>query len=167
MYRLVCTLFALVIILPLQAFDDDDHYISENVAKSVRQPNPREPRRDEDKKKEDGKKQEDNKKREIYDAGDVQKILAAKGKDVAVRGQVHEVFTPKSGTVIILNFGSNHRECFKAVVYKRNFEKFDGGAAAIKKMVEGKTIIVEGVVSEYQKLPQITINIPSQLKVEK
>jgi hypothetical protein len=159
MYRLMLVLASLLVVFPVWA-DDEDGYISENHAKSVRPAPPREARRQDDKKKE-------TTKRETLRAEDVDKILAEKGKDRAVRGKVVEVYAPRSGTVLIFNFGKDHKKCFKAVIYKGSFDKWEGGVEAIKKMVEGKTVVVEGVISEYQKLPQIVLNVPSQLRVEK
>jgi hypothetical protein len=167
MCRLFCVLACLILVLPLRA--DDDKFVSENQAKSVRPAKPREERRPskrsgDDKKKDDSKK--DGTKREVLSADDVKKIAAEKGKDRAVRGKVHEVFVNSSASVVNLNFGPDFKTCFKAVVFQRNFDKWEGGVDALKKL-QGKTVVVEGVISEYRNTPQIVLNVPSQLKVEK
>src|SRR5262245_5844761 len=82
--------------------------------------------------------------KEVLDADDVKKIEEKKDKEVSVKGTVNEVFIPKSGSIAILNFGKDNKKCFKAVVYKSDFEKWDGGAEGIKKKYQGKTVTVEG-----------------------
>ncbi|HMP17384.1 MAG TPA: hypothetical protein PKD72_10200 [Gemmatales bacterium] len=106
--------------------------------------------------------------REEYNAEDVKKIASMKDKEISVRGKVHEVFVPSSGSVAILNFGKDNRKCFKAVIYKSDFEKFDGGADGIKKKFTGKVVAVEGKVSIYEKdkLPQIIVKTPSQISLQ-
>lgn len=98
-------------------------------------------------------------------ADDVKKIEAKKDEEVTVKGKVYEVFIPSSGSIAILNFGKDSKKCFKAVVFKGDFEKFDGGAQGIKKKYTGKTVTVEGKVSIYKDAPQIAVKTPSQLKV--
>jgi DNA/RNA endonuclease YhcR with UshA esterase domain len=99
-------------------------------------------------------------------ASDIKAIEAKKDEDVVVKGVVHEVFIPRSGSIAILNFGKDNKKCFKAVVFKSDFEKWDGGAEGIKKKYQGKTVTVEGKVSLYQGLPQIAVKTPSQFKVQ-
>jgi hypothetical protein len=155
--------------------DDLDGYISENKAKSVRPPKPREVRKvqrddkKDDNKKEDRKK-EDKKKEEkptkVFSPDDVAALLAMKGKEVTVRGRVASVYVPKSEALVILNFGPDHKTCFKAVVFKRNFDKFEGGMEGLKKLAR-KTVTVEGTVTEYEGAPQIQLNVPSQLRTDR
>lgn len=104
--------------------------------------------------------------KEAIPASDVKAIEAKKDEEAVVRGVVNEVFIPRSGTIAILNFGKDNKRCFKAVVYKGDFEKWDGGADGIKKKYQGKTVTVEGKVSMYQGLPQIAVKTPSQFKVQ-
>lgn len=162
MYRLLTVFVCLLLVLPLRA-DDDDKYVSENQAKSVRPAKTRDERRPstrgDDKKKNDSKK-------ETLSAEDVKKIRDEKGKDRAVRGKVHEVYVNNNKTVVNLNFGPDFKTCFKAVVFQRNFDKWEGGIDALKKL-QGKTVVVEGVIGEFRDTPQIVLNVPSQLKVEK
>jgi hypothetical protein len=136
---------------------EDNKYISENQASSVRPPaadylvntnyRPKSP------------------DKEVLSADDVKKIEEKKDKEVSVKGTVNEVFLPKSGSIAILNFGKDSKKCFKAVVFKGDFEKFEGGAEGIKKKYTGKTVTVEGKVSMYQGTPQIAVKTPSQFKI--
>ena len=102
---------------------------------------------------------------ETLNAEDVKKIAAKKDEEISVKGKVVEVFIPNSGTIAILNFGKDNKTCFKAVVFKSDFEKFDGGAQGIKKKYSGKTVTVEGKVTIYKDAPQIAVKTPSQIKV--
>ncbi len=104
--------------------------------------------------------------KEEFNAEDVKKIEEMKDKEIIVKGKVTEVFIPKSGSIAILNFGKDTKKCFKAVVFKGDFEKFEGGAEGIKKKYSGKTVTVEGKVSIYQNAPQIAMKTPSQIKIK-
>lgn len=104
--------------------------------------------------------------KETIPASDIKAIEAKKDEEAVVKGVVNEVFIPRSGTIAILNFGKDNKKCFKAVVFKGDFEKWDGGAEGIKRKYQGKTVTVEGKVSMYQGLPQISVKTPSQLKVQ-
>lgn len=103
--------------------------------------------------------------KEVLSADDVKKIEDKKDQEVTVKGKVHEVFIPKSGSIAILNFGKDNKKCFKAVVFKGDFEKWEGGAEGIKKKYQGKSVTVEGKVSMYQGTPQISVKTPSQFKI--
>ena len=103
--------------------------------------------------------------KEVFSADDVKKIEEQKDKEISVKGTVNEVFIPKSGTIVIFNFGKDRKKCFKAVIFKGDFDKWDGGSEAIKKKYQGKTITVEGKVSIHENLPQIVVKTPSQIKI--
>lgn len=136
---------------------DDDKFLSENKASSIRPPASdffvSMPARTKAVVK------------ETLSAEDVKKIEAKKDQEVAVKGKVHEVYLPSSGSIAILNFGKDHKKCFKAVIFKADFEKWDGGAEGIKRKYQGKTVTVDGKVSMYQNAPQISVKTPSQFKI--
>lgn len=144
------------LIIAAQPFDDDK-INSENKASGVRPP-PKDYFISMQSKNKQSEK-------EVLNADDVKKIEAKKDEDVIVKGTVTEVYLPKSGTIAILNFGKDIKKCFKAVVFKADFDKWDGGAEGIKKKYQGKTVTVEGKVSMYQNAPQIAVKTPSQFKV--
>ncbi|MFT3881879.1 MAG: hypothetical protein QM703_19765 [Gemmatales bacterium] len=148
--------FAVTLFLAIDP-PEDNKYTSENLASSVRPPAADYLRTTTPKSK--------TAEKEVLSADDVKKIEEKKDKEVSVKGTVNEVFLPKSGSIAILNFGKDSKKCFKAVVFKSDFEKFEGGAEGIKKKYTGKTVTVEGKVSMYQGTPQIAVKTPSQFKV--
>lgn len=167
------TLLALLMVVALlTSARSEDEPKSENDAKTVRGPDGKfvtvAQKKDAPPKKEDAAKKEDKpaKPDEVIDASEVEKLKGLDGKEVKVRGKVHEVFVPASGGLAVLNLGKDFKSCFKVAIYKSSFEKF-GGLDEIKKMFAGKEITVEGKVTLYQKLPQIVANVPSQIKVDK
>jgi hypothetical protein len=99
----------------------------------------------------------------VWKADDVKGLTSQDGKDVAVRGTVMKVYVPESQRAAILNFGKDSKTCFKAVIYPRSFDKWPGGLDGIKKY-EGKEVTVEGKVSLFEKLPQVVVNVPGQIK---
>ena len=155
MHALMLTLLATLVVAVQPV--DDDKYTSENKASSVRPPA----------KDYFISMQSRNKpaEKEVLSADDVKKIEAKKDEEVSVKGTVNEVFLPKSGSIAILNFGKDSKKCFKAVIFKGDFDKWEGGAEGIKKKYQGKTVTVEGKVSVYQNAPQIAVKTPSQFKV--
>lgn len=147
----------------------DDEFKSENDAKSVRGPDGKftQVKSKDNPKAEKTEKTEKTVPKEKGDAvaaEDVAKLKELDGKQATVQGKVFEVFLPKSGSVAILNFGKDHKTCFKVAIFKANFEKF-GGTDEIAKSYQGKTVTVEGQVKLYQGQPEIVATVPSQLKV--
>lgn len=98
-------------------------------------------------------------------ADDVAAIKELDGRSVVVRGKVHSVYIPKSGSPVILNLGAEFKTCLKAVIYDRKFRDWNLTAAEIGQLYEGKEIVVEGIVSIYRELPQLEINSPAALRV--
>lgn len=100
-------------------------------------------------------------------ADDVAALQKLDGKSVAVRGQVHSVYIPKSGNPVILNMGADFKTCLKAVIYDRKFREWNLSAAEIGRLYEGKEVVIEGDVSIYKELPQVEINSPATVRVVK
>ena len=100
-------------------------------------------------------------------ADDVAALQKLDGKSVAVRGQVHSVYIPKSGNPVILNMGADFKTCLKAVIYDRKFREWNLSAAAIGQLYEGKEVVIEGDVSIYKEMPQVEINSPATVRVVK
>jgi hypothetical protein len=98
-------------------------------------------------------------------ADDVAGLQKLDGKSVAVRGKVHSVYIPKSGSPVILNMGADFKACFKAVIYDRKFRDWNLSAAEIGQLYEGKEVVVEGDISIYKELPQLEINSPATVRV--
>jgi DNA/RNA endonuclease YhcR with UshA esterase domain len=81
------------------------------------------------------------------------------GKEIAVQGIVVEVY--KSGTSsIFLNFGNAYpRQCFYGVIFSRDFNKFPNIQS-----YEGKEVVLNGLVQEYQGRIEIILESPEQVK---
>jgi hypothetical protein len=99
----------------------------------------------------------------VWKADDVKGLTAQDGKEVTVRGTVVKVYVPDSQRAAILNFGKDSKACFKVVIYPRRFDKWPGGLDGIRKY-EGKEVTVEGKVSLFEKLPQVVVHVPGQIK---
>src|SRR5207249_9273049 len=112
------------------AIPPDEGYESENAHKGVRPAKPLLSFQD----KKDDKKKDDDKS--ISD-DEVEKLKKMDGKEVTVSGKVHEVFINKGKTAAMLNFGSDFKKCFKAVIYASNWSKWDKGVDDIKAL-QGK-----------------------------
>jgi hypothetical protein len=103
--------------------------------------------------------------RNALDAKDVRALSAEEGKRVRVRGKVYSTHQAKSGKVFTLNFGPNWKTCFKVAIFQNSFGKWENGVKDIKTMYEGKTVVVEGEVKMYQGIPEVIVNVPSQVQV--
>ncbi len=66
--------------------------------------------------------------------------------------------------MLILNLGHDYR-CFKVKVFSSKFANWHGGPDELKKKYEGRSIGVEGEITVYEDLPEITVNVPSQIQV--
>lgn len=84
----------------------------------------------------------------------------------AVLGRVESVYLPPDGKRLILNIGKDHRFCFKVVIDEQDFPKFGRSSArAIGSVYLRKVVLVNGLISQYQNLPQIAVTLPYQLEV--
>lgn len=142
---------------------DDDRFESDNKAQTVRPPVLTE-----------GKKldlpfrikPEDLEGQTTVRAENVRQIEREIGNDLLVVGTVDSVYVPKGGTKLILNFGKDFCNCFKVVIDDSDYRKWGTKQPdAIGKMYEGKRVAVGGLVSEFQKKPQIVVTLPHQLTV--
>ncbi|MGL4465515.1 MAG: hypothetical protein ACRC1K_25475 [Planctomycetia bacterium] len=102
--------------------------------------------------------------KEAFDAADAAEIRAKEGASAVVKGKVTSVFMPKSNALLVLNF-SKDRAGFKVAIFSKSFDKWEGGADGIKRLVQGKVLAVDGIVTLYEGAPQIIVSVPSQLKV--
>ncbi|MCS6976533.1 MAG: hypothetical protein NZM31_05925 [Gemmatales bacterium] len=99
----------------------------------------------------------------LFKAEQVAELKAQQGKTVRVVGKVHSIYVPPSGRVCIFNMGPDHRTCFKITIPSAAWEKWPGGLDDLRKL-DKKTVTVEGRVRLYQDLPEIVVNVPSQLR---
>ena len=99
------------------------------------------------------------------DAGDLKTLGKHVGEVKAVRGTCTAAFVPRGGTVVVLNFAKNYREAMTVPIFKDHFEKWPGGPGAIEKAYKGKTLLIQGLVTEYRGAPQIKAAHPAQLRL--
>ena len=94
------------------------------------------------------------------DAHDKAAAEKMNGKSGAFRGTVAKLFSPRSGTIVILNFDDDYKSALTAVLKKDNFSKFPDLA-----QLEGKEIIVSGKFTEFKGSPQIELKDAKQIAV--
>jgi DNA/RNA endonuclease YhcR with UshA esterase domain len=82
------------------------------------------------------------------------------GETITIEAKVAEV--NKTEKIVRINLGARFpKQELTLVIFSSNFSKFDD----VEKL-EGKTVRVTGKVSEYQKRPQIVLDVKEQLKVQ-
>ncbi|HMO12730.1 MAG TPA: hypothetical protein PKD64_15950 [Pirellulaceae bacterium] len=102
----------------------------------------------------------------IIPSEDLRQLIEQDGKDGAVLGPVASVYIPRGGNKVILNFGNDHRVCFKAVIDIRDFFKWGTeDPSKIASLYEGSIVVTDGLISIHQELPQILVTLPHQLKI--
>ena len=82
------------------------------------------------------------------------------GKKVTVEGKI--VSTYNSDKACFLNFHTNWRKYFTAVIFAPDFDKFPSNP---EDYFQDKKVQVTGVVKEYEGKPEIILKNPSQIKV--
>lgn len=155
------------VVVTLAAPPEDDQFHSENPARSVRPaafgkvaPEAENARNGQAEKKADPAKPPEQIK--LFRAEQVEELKAQEGKTVRVVGKVHSIYVPPSGRVCIFNMGPDHRTCFKISIPATAWEKWPGGLDDLRRL-DKKTVTVEGRVRLFQNLPEIVVNVPSQL----
>ena len=98
-------------------------------------------------------------------ATDLEELGRHVGEVRAVRGVCADVYIPSSGSVVVLNFAENYRDAVTVPVFADHFGKWPGGPAAIARAYEGKTLSVQGLVTEYRGAAQIKAAHPGQIRV--
>jgi len=96
---------------------------------------------------------------DAHDKAAAEKLIA---KDGAFKGKVAKLFTPRGGSVLILNFDSDYKTALTAVLKKGDFSGFPDMS-----QLEGKEIVVSGKFTEYKDSPQIVISDPKQIAIVK
>lgn len=103
--------------------------------------------------------------RDSLDALDVEALKKKDGQRITGKGKVYSTHLAQSGRVFTLNLGPDWKTCFKAVIFRDDFEKWKDGADGIKTAYDGKTVVIEGKVKVYKGSPEIVVNTPSQIEV--
>ena len=84
------------------------------------------------------------------------------GKIITVEGTI--IKTYNSGKACFLNFHSDYKRYFTAVIFKSAFSKFPNNPQDYYK---NKKVQMTGLIKNYQGTPEIILNDPSQVKVLK
>ena len=96
---------------------------------------------------------------DAHDKAAAEKLV---GKDGAFKGKVSKLFSPRGGSVLILNFDSDYKTALTAVLKKGEFSKFPDMS-----QLEGKEIVVTGKFSEFKGSTQIVLTDPKQISLVK
>jgi endonuclease/exonuclease/phosphatase family metal-dependent hydrolase len=101
-----------------------------------------------------------------FAANDHDAINAAVGKNVAVKGRVHDVTTTASGSIVFINFEGNARGQFVAIVRKEKVEALTAALGSdLKAFLTGKTVEIRGELVLYKTTPEIVVTSAKQIKV--
>ena len=96
---------------------------------------------------------------DAHDKAAAEKMI---GKDGAIKGKVTKIFTPRGGSILILNFDRDYKTALTAVLKKGDFSKFPDMT-----QLEGKEIVVSGKFIEFKDNPEIALNDPKQIAIVK
>jgi endonuclease YncB( thermonuclease family) len=109
----------------------------------------------------------DDQQEAILRATDREALVARAGTRVRVRGRVSRVGALPDGRLTFINFSTNGREGFVAVVrasalphFLKQFPK------GLRSALVDKNVLVEGVITLYRGSPQIELESPAQLRIE-
>ncbi len=98
--------------------------------------------------------------KKALDAHDLEGARLQAGKDGLFRGTVTQVFTPRSGTIAILNFDKDYKTALTAVVNKSFWAKFPDLTELV-----GKEVVITGKFTDFHGAMQIVLNAPNQIGV--
>jgi DNA/RNA endonuclease YhcR with UshA esterase domain len=96
---------------------------------------------------------------EVSDMAGAKKLV---GKAGAFKGTVVKVYSPKSNSIVILNFAEKYQDTPVAVVKPEAYAKFPDLT-----LLKGKRVLVTGTFTEFKGQPQIELKEPAQLKLVK
>jgi hypothetical protein len=94
------------------------------------------------------------------DAHDLRAAAALVGKDGSFKGTVTKLYTPKSGSLVILNFDRDYKTALTAVVKRAEFGKFPD----LSKL-EGKRVLVTGKFVDFKGATEMDLTSPDQVKI--
>jgi len=98
--------------------------------------------------------------RSAIDAHNLDGARALKDKAGAFKGKVTQVFTPRSGTVAILNFDKEYKTALTAVVNKTDWGKFPDLTELV-----GKEVVITGKFVDFHGATQIILNGPTEVAI--
>jgi DNA/RNA endonuclease YhcR with UshA esterase domain len=82
------------------------------------------------------------------------------GESIAVQGKI--VSTYNSGRACFLNFHTDYRKHFSAVIFKSAFSRFPANP---EDFYSGKEVVVSGKIKEYKGKPEIILEDPTQIRI--
>lgn len=94
------------------------------------------------------------------DAHDLKPAATLVGKPGSFTGTVTKIFTPRSGSIVILNFDKDYKTALTAVVKRADWSKFPDLAK-----LEGKKILVSGKFVDFHGATEIDLMSPDQIKI--
>ncbi len=84
------------------------------------------------------------------------------GKEGSFKGKVAKIFTPRGGSMLILNFDRDYKTAMTAVLKKSDFSDFPD-----MEQLEGKEIVVSGKIISFHDSPEITLTKTKQIVIIK
>ena len=94
------------------------------------------------------------------DAHDLKAAAALVGKTGSFTGTVTKLYSPKSGSLVILNFDRDFKTALTAVVKKERFSKFPDLT-----QLEGKKVLVTGKFIDFKGATEIELSEPGSIKL--
>jgi len=94
------------------------------------------------------------------DAHDLKAASGMVGKAGSFTGTVTKIYTPKSGSIAIINFDRDYKTALTAVVKKSNFGKFPD----LTKL-EGQKVLVTGKFIDFKGATEIDLDSPDNIKI--
>jgi hypothetical protein len=84
------------------------------------------------------------------------------GKNARFVGVVTQVYTPKSGSIVLLNFAKNYKTALVGVVKARDFAQFPN-----LQNLRAKKVALSGKVISYHGRPEIELRAPGAIRLVK
>ncbi len=112
--------------------------------------------------------EDDNAEPELFEATDSGALISRAGTRVKVRGRVARIGALPDGRMTFINFGDRGRDGFVGIVRARFLPRFEERFPnGLKSALVGKLVLLEGVITLYRGVPQIELESPAQLRVER
>ncbi|MEP6946892.1 MAG: hypothetical protein ABJA02_13305 [Acidobacteriota bacterium] len=94
------------------------------------------------------------------DAHDLKSAAGMVGKTGAFKGTITKLFSPKGGSLVIINFDRDYKTALTAVVKKSNFAKFPDLST-----LEGKKVLITGKFTSFHDATEIDLTDPADIKI--
>ena len=94
---------------------------------------------------------------DAHDFAAADKLLSQAG---SFKGTVVKAFSPRSGTVLILNFDADYKTALTAVLKKADFTNFPDVSQLV-----GKEVVISGTFTKFNGASQVELVKPSQISI--